>query len=263
MSAPALSRIRVAQPRATLTRVEAGLPTDPFLLTRFESFYQEVAALKAEAASHSAHGHGSHAPEEVRARLLSLLRQQEEDVSRTATLLGSEMYRQAQRVMACMADEIFSSLHWPAGSAWRSLEVELFEVRNHPGFDPDGPCMMKLSRLLQQDDPAYRELVAVYFYALSLSPREQQAREQYLRPIREMLGQTVDRKVEQGEHVFEESYAHTDTENPVALLPSVNRWWWALAIIVVVWLGVSWLMWIQVSSPADSQLQQIQQSLHP
>jgi type VI protein secretion system component VasF len=263
VSAPVLGRIRVAEPQATLTRVEAGLPTDPFLLTRFESFYQEVVALKAHAGGHSAHGHISRAPEEVRARLLSLLRQQEADVSRTATLLGSEMYRQAQRVMACMADEIFSSLHWPADSAWRSMEAELFEVRNHHGFSPDGPCMMKLGRLLDQDDPAYRELVAVYFYALSLSPLEEQAREQYLQTIREMLGQTVDRKVEQDKHIFEQSYAHTDAENPVTLLPPVNRSWWALVIIVVIWLGVSWLMWIQVSSPVSSHLQQIQQALHP
>lgn len=263
MRSSASSRRSNLPPRAALTLVESRLPADPFLLTRFESFYREVVELKAQLDHHSSHAHISLDPEEVHEKLLSLLDEQENQVSRTGTLLGVEMYRQAQRVMACMADEIFSGIHWPSGNAWRSLEVEMFEAEQQNGLDPAGPCIKKLELLLEQDDPAYRELAAVYFYALSLSEKEQPSRRKYLQPLYQMIGGSSGTAAEA--RAFPQAYTHTLAESQVAVLPATEKWWLALGAVVIVWLAVSWLLWAQLSSPLDEGLQRMKsmQETHP
>jgi hypothetical protein len=273
MNPSTLSRRKSLPPRAALTLVESRLPSDPFLLRRFEDFYREIVELRAQLAGHSSHAHSSHAhssheqvslrPEDVHKKLLALLTEQEQQVSRTGTLLGAEMYRQAQRVMACMADDIFSTVHWPPGTQWCSLEVELFEAVEMHGLAPEGPCMRKLELLLGQDDPAYRELAAVYFYALSMDKNQQHVRQQYLQPLLDMISGGTKQKAEDTARMFAQSYVHTLTENRVVLLPSAERWWLVLVGIVLIWLAASWLLWQQVSSPLEHKLEEIHQALKP
>jgi type VI protein secretion system component VasF len=258
LTSPALSRKQMALPRAALTLVEARLPADPFLLTHFETFYREIVEFKSGLAADRPGAPTFVQPDEIRAQLLAILLAQEELVSQTGTLLGFEMYRQAQRVMACMADEIFSAVAWPAKSSWHSLEMELFEADRQYGLALDGPCMKKLDPLLQQDDPAYRELATVYFYALALSGPHQQARQRYWQPLLEMVGGRNSKTTESG-RIFEQSYAHTLSEHKVAVLPTARKWWLALALIVFAWLSLSWFLWSQLSVPIRNQLQK----LHP
>lgn len=260
MTSSAPIRTRNPLSRAALTLVEAQLPSDPFLLVGFESFYREVMELKAQLGQHVSYGSASLHPQYARGKLLSLFAEQEEQVLRTCTSFGSEMYRQAKRVMACMADEIFSVVRWPSGSEWDSMEMELFEASEMTGLSPEGPCMKKLDLLLQQDDPAYRELAVVYFYALALNKKDDLARRRYLQPLAEMIsGQ--EKQILATDRVFTQPYAHTLTENRVALLPAVNRWWLVLAGFLLLWLLSSWLLWEQVISPVDDVLHKIQQLL--
>jgi hypothetical protein len=268
LTSPAVSRKQTLPARPALSLVETRLPADPFLLTRFERFYREMVECKSLLGGHSAHPRVSLHPENVPGRLLSLLLEQEEQVSHSGTLLGVEMYRQAQRVMACLADEIFSAFSWPAGMSWPSLEIELFAADKGYGLAPEGPCMKKLELLLQQDDPAYRELAAVYFYALALSGDERHARRQYWRPLIEMIG-GANGRVTEGGRVFGQNYAHTLAENRVATLPSAERWWLALLLIVLAWLSVSWVLWTRLTNQIDLELgkideaSSIQQTLRP
>jgi type VI secretion system protein ImpK len=256
LTSPAISRKPALPAPPALTVVETRLPADPFLLTRFERFYQEMVECRSQLGGHFAHARVSLQPNDVHGRLLSLLLEQEEQVSHSGTLLGVEMYRQAQRVMACLADEIFSASSLPAGTSWRSLEIELFAADKRYGLAPDGPCMKKLELLLQQDDPAYRELAEVYFYALALAGDEQHARQSYWRPLVEVIG-GANGKVTEGGRVFGQNYAHTLAENRVATLPSAERWWLALALIVLAWLSVSWVLWTQLTNPIHRELRRI------
>jgi hypothetical protein len=259
---PAVSRKQSAAPRAALTLVESRLPEDPFLLAHFERFYREVLESKSELSDHTPGAVPSRRAAEIHERLLALLLQQEDEVSRSGTLLGVEMYRQSQRVMACMADEIFSAAHWPANAPWQSLETELFEADRQYGLALDGPCMKKLDLLLQQDDPAYRELATVYFYALALARKNEDARQRYWPGLLKMIGGDSGQATENG-RVFAQSYAHTLAENKVTMLPSAHRWWLALALIACTWLSLSWLVWNYLSAPVQEKLDNIHQTLQP
>lgn len=260
MTSPAVSRKPVAPPRARLTLVEARLPSDPFLLTYFENFYCVLVDCKSKHATHAPGAPVSEQPGEIHEQLRKTLVEQEEEVFESGTLLGVEMYRQAQRVMACLADEIFSAAPWSGKDSWQSLEVELFESDRQYGLAIDGPCMKKLDPLLQQDDPAYRELAAVYFYALALADGKEDASERYRQPLLQMIGSQNGKATDHG-RVFEQSYAHTLTENKVAALPSAQRWWLGLALIILAWFSLSWLVWHDLSSPIENELQQIRQTM--
>jgi hypothetical protein len=253
VTSPAVSRKPTPPARSALTLVESRLPADPFLVACFERFYQELVDCKSGLPGHSSHIRGTLTAGDVHERLAALLTEQEEQVSRSSTLLGMEMYRQAQRVMACFADEIFAGVSWPAGTSWQSLEMQLFEADKRYGLSPDGPCMQKVEPLLQQDDPAYRELAAVYFYALALTETLPPASSRYWQPLAEMIGGAGGKMTESG-RVFGQSYAHTLAENRVGALPAAEKWWLTLAVIVLLWLAGSWFLWTELSYPIDREL---------
>lgn len=238
-----------------LTPLEVRLPYDPFLLTRFEEFYLELVRLKTQSAGHvqpsatSAH--------DIQQALAALLIRQEGEVERTGTLLGLEMYRQAQRVMACLADEVFASYLWPQGK-WPSLESELFGVEEPGGLSRGGQCFRKLDQLLREDDPVYRELASVYFYALVLGKAGDGETENHVAALGKMIAPAAN-----GSRLFAQSYAHTLAENKLTFLPSSRKWWLGLAGVLVAWLVLSWGLWIQVSSPVSAQLEEIWKMLRP
>ena len=238
-----------------LTQVEGRLPYDPFLLTRFEEFYAELARLKTQLNNHLQSSAIS--VQDAQQALAALLIQQESEVERTGTLLGLEMYRQAQRVMACLADEVCGSYPW-LKDKWPSLEVELFGVDKPGGLSRGGQCFRKLDQLLRQNDPVYRELASVYFYALVLGKAGDREMEDHVAALGKMITLAADPS-----HLFPQSYAHTLAENKLTFLPSPGKWWLGLAGIVVAWLALSWGLWNQVSSPVKTQLHEIRKMLRP
>ena len=238
-----------------LTKMEVRLPYDPFLLTRFEEFYEELVRFKTQLGGHTQPS--AIAAQDIQQALAALLAQQEREVERTGTLLGLEMYRQAQRVMACLADEVFGSYSWAKGK-WPSLEVELFRVDEPHGLSRGGQCFRKLDQLLHQDDPVYRELASVYFYALVLRKTDDLEMKDYVAALSKMISSTVD-----STRLFPQSYAHTLAENKLTFLPLSRKWWLGLAGIFVVWLAISWGLWIQVSTPVRIQLHEIWKTMLP
>jgi len=241
VSAPAPARKSGLTLVPSLNRVEIRLPDDPFLLTRFEEFYQELLRVKGLC---SAHDHVS--PASAQQTLSTFLKRQTNQVERTGTLLGVEMYRQAKRVMACLADEVFSADSWPRGDKWQSLESELFQTEEPGGFSPGGQCLRKLNQLILQDDPVFRELASVYFYALALGRPGHRDTESYMAALSQMVSSP-----DESNRVFAQSYAHTLAEDKIAFLPSPRKWLLLLASIVLGWFALSWLLWTQVSSPVE------------
>jgi type VI secretion system protein ImpK len=235
--------------------MEVRLPYDPFLLTRFEEFYEELVRFKMQLGGHIQPS--AIAAQDIQQALAALLAQQESAVARTGTLLGLEMYRQAQRVMACLADEVFGSYSWPEGK-WPSLEVELFRVDEPGGLSHGGQFFRKLDQLLHQDDPVYRELASVYFYALVLGKAGDRETKDYVAALGKMISPAVD-----GARLFPQSYAHTLAENKLTFLPSSRKWWLALTGIFVASLALSWGLWAQVSIPMRIQLDEIWKMMRP
>jgi hypothetical protein len=243
-------------PASPLNWVEIQLPDDPFLLSRFEDFYRKIVRWKKMVAASPAQN--GPAPDDVLQSLTDFLSAQKNEVERTGTLLGVEMYRQVQRVCVCLADEIFSRCTWPGGAKWLSLEARIFAIDEPAGFASGGQCIRKLDQLLEQGDPVYRELASVYFYALALAKPRDCDSEAYMAALIQFLPLAP-----AAPQWFPQSYAHTLAENRIAFLPSVAKWLWLLASILVVWLGLSWFLWARVSAPVEAGLRAIHAAAAP
>jgi len=243
---------------SALSRVEIQLPEDTFLLSRLEEFYREMVRLKAEFSGNTRPAAATaHMGQQ---RLAALLQKQEDEVARAGTLLGIEMYRQSKHVMACLADEVFAAYLQSSGGHWPSLESALFHIGpgEAGGLRPGGQCLKKLDQLLRQDDPVYRELAEVYFYALALGRPGDAEAASYLAALSEIISLQA-----KPDALFPQSYAHTQVEDKLVLLPSPKKWLWIGLWILLGWFALSWLLWAQVSDPVREQLNQIQDTRRP
>ncbi|NOT07089.1 MAG: hypothetical protein HOP28_02675, partial [Gemmatimonadales bacterium] len=117
----------------------AGLPRsllwgenrDAFILPRFREFYAEVIRLKRRVRSAGApvavaagERPGEEAANLVEQRLLGLLEQQALDCARLAGEPAAKLYKDAQYVMAALADETFLNLEWDGRGLWSSRLLE-------------------------------------------------------------------------------------------------------------------------------------------
>lgn len=238
------------------------------LLSQFREFYQELARLKAIALNPA----NSIAPmgkeealepavgaEEIWQRLLTLLESQAERASRSGGAFGFEVYREAQYLMAALADEFFLNENWPGRAGWVLLETRLFHSSSAGEL-----VFRKLDLLLLQRDPVYLDLAAVYFFALSLGfqgkfrgndPRNQLDR--YKRQLFAIIFRENPELLQRGKRIFPQTYMHTLSEGKALKLPHPRRWLLVFAGILFIWLAVSHLLWRNVTGPVVEHLDQI------
>ncbi len=193
-----------------------------------------------------------------RERLLAVLRSQEAEVARWAKGDVLDYYREAQYVMVAAADEVFVSLPWSGARYWEAnlLETERFGTRS-----AGQSVFTRIERLLAEAHPDKRELAAVYLAALALGFRGKYAG----RPDEGVLDQY---RVRLSEFIFQKSpdlgqpfrklipacYESTVAAGTGAKLRSPRTWWWAAAAIVLVWLGVSQVLWVSITGPLRDQI---------
>jgi len=241
-----------------------------FLLTQFREFYGEVARFKrtvayaplsaaeeeaigVEAVAGSAEGgHGTavaRATEtspmvlQVWQDLLTLLERQEQEAGQGGAF-AYEVYREAEYVMAALADEVFLHLEWEGKSSWPLLESRIFQshIAGEEVFN-------RIDRLLQRRDPFYLDLAAIYFTALSLGfegkyrgtddPRRRDYRLQLFR----MIYRREPKLYAAVAPLFPETYKYTLDKSEVKRLPAQWIWMWLVAAVLVLWVVLSQYTW--------------------
>jgi type VI secretion system protein ImpK len=238
------------------------------LLTQFREFYQELARLKALVAnpvsslSQLVEGESRDPAvqvEDIWQRLLSLLETQAERASRSGGAFGFEVYREAQYVMAALADELFLNEDWPGRQKWPLLETRLFRS------SAAGEVLFKkLDMLLLQRDPVYLDLATVYFFALSLgfegkfrgNDRQKQL-DYYKRQLFAMIFRHNPELLEKDNHLFQQTYSHTLAEGKISKLSHPRNWILLFVAIVVIWAAVSHSLWLHLTGPIGEQINQI------
>jgi type VI secretion system protein ImpK len=231
-----------------------------FLLNQFREFYAEVARLKrtVEVAgsvyvfdlpttdnpdpTSTANGVWQH--------LLSVLERQALEAGQTGGAFAFEIYREAQYVMAALADEIFLHFNWDGRSNWPLLESKLFQT--HIAGEV---IFQRLDRLLQRRDPFYLDLAAVYFMALSLGFQGKfrgndptNALETYRRQLFAMIYRRNPQLFVSNTAIFPQAYQNTLDRGAGRKLPNQNIWFALVAGVFVLWLGISHFAWSSVSS---------------
>jgi type VI secretion system protein ImpK len=238
------------------------------LLIQFREFYQELARLKQIAinplgsmSEFAAHQERIPAvqTEDIWQRLLTLLESQAERASRSGGAFGFEVYREAQYVMAALADEFFLNESWSGRQNWPLLETRLFR-----SAAAGEVVFKKLDLLLLQRDPVYLDLAAVYFFALSLGfqgkfrgndPQNQLDR--YKHQLFAMIFRQNPELLQKGNRIIPQTYQHTLAEGKALKLPHPRKWLFTFALIVVIWLAVSHVLWMRLTAPINEHLSDI------
>lgn len=247
-----------------------------FLLRQFREFHRELARLKRlveytapvpvaeSAAAGAAVGGGSsglapaahpESPENHAAvsgvwqQLLSILERQALEAGQTGGAFAFEVYREAQYVMAALADEIFLHLEWEGKLTWPLLESRLFQshIAGEAVFD-------RLDRLLQRRDPFYLDLAAVYFMALSLGfqgkfrgEASDERLEQYRRQLFVMIYRRNPKLFSATGPLFPQNYQSTLEKAVARKLPSERVWLLLVLAVLLAWLAASQYAWTSVT----------------
>jgi type VI secretion system protein ImpK len=240
---------------------------DVSVLREFEDFYSEVIRLRARAQSQadlSADGDEAAAAGDpavaIWSRLVDLLERQARLTSTSAGDIGYGLYREAQYVMAALADEIFLHTEWAGRDYWTNhlLESHFFNS-NIAGEE----IFRRLERLLRDPERGFSEIYAVYLLALALGFRgKYQGREDGGR-IDEMRRRLFLRVYHRKPQIpgtgrlFANCYDHTLDLGEAKRLPSPGRWFLALAASVFLWIGISTLVWHGLADGLEADLGKI------
>jgi type VI secretion system protein ImpK len=246
-----------------------------FLLSQFREFYREVARLKETVAyaapvstaeemvlaatvtgsgaavapamspveAPAAAGEPTPAVRGVWQQLLSLLERQAIEAGRGGAF-AYEVYREAQYVMAALADEDFLNLDWEGKSSWPLLESRLFET-HYAGEE----VFERVERLLQRKDPFYLDLAAVYFMALSLGfqgkyrGHDDRERLEYRRQLFKQIYRRDPKLFAAPAPLFPQSYQNTLDKSEVTRLPAQWTWMWLVGLVIVLWIAGSQYTW--------------------
>jgi len=238
---------------------------DISFLQEFQNFYSELIRLRQRAELGFDPSPFGGEPETgeitivIWTRLADLLDRQARLTGSSAGDIGHGLYREAQYVMAALADEIFLNIEWDGKEYWTShlLESHLFNS-NVAGEE----FFSRLDRLLREPERGYTDIYAIYLMALSLGFRgkyrghddggriEEARRALYVR-----IYHRKPELLRQGRKLFPECYAHTLDLGKAKKLPAPARWFWSLAAAIVIWLGISTLAWQSLSSDLHDDVQ--------
>ncbi len=228
-----------------------------FLLEQFRSFYAEIVDLKGRARR----GDWAYSDDEPRApegtpvtgatavsqRLLAHLENGAIEAARRGGAYGTALYREAQYVMAAVADEIFlHDLEWDGRNAWKD---NLLETRLFQSYVAGERFFTKLEDVLESRDPVFAELGAVYLMALTLGFRGRYRDTEdggRLEGYRRQLFYFVTRRqpgAEAPAHMFAEAYGHRLAEGEAKKLPHMRRWVALLVLFFASYLLVSHILW--------------------
>jgi len=243
---------------------------DLSFLSEFQDFYSEVirlrrlaeAGINLSAAEASAGSSADAQALYISSRLTGLMERQSLFAGRSVGEVGFGLYREVQYVMAALADETFLRLEWPGREYWTThlLETQLFDSHN-----AGEEFFRRMDALLDQPERAYTDIYAVYLMALSLGFRgkywtEENSRhiEAYRRRLFVRIYQRQPQLFSGQSRLFPESYRHTLNEGIARKLPSPSLWFIALAVAILVWLGMADFLWHNATDDLAVNLAKIQ-----
>jgi type VI secretion system protein ImpK len=234
-----------------------------FLIIQFREFYGELITLKKQARTGTlVHpsplaGEAGQLSEADRAanavleRLLGVFELQAAAAGRRSTDYRG-FYRQAEYVMAALADETMIHLDWAGRRIWENYLVEyrLFKTRiaGEVFFE-------RLERLLQTPDPVYKDLATIYLLALMLGFRgkyqgtdDHGEIDRYRRQLFTFIFHGQPELSKETKRLFPEAYLHTVEEGPGRKVPQIKGWVMLLAVLVAGYLLVSNFLWSSLTT---------------
>jgi type VI secretion system protein ImpK len=194
--------------------------------------------------------------ENVRQSLLGILGQQSLRIQELGGTMGYGLYREAEYVMASLADEIMLNAQWSGKAHWQLLEEELFHT--HASGDL---FFRKIDQLISSGATASADLAMIYFQALALDFRGRYRGDDANRNIERYRRQLYSHIYQHAPEdlpkhpFFLQNYQSEIDDTGGRRLPSPQMWWLVLSGILAVWLVASTLLWKQISDTVEKHIQ--------
>jgi len=247
------------------TITAAGLdPTSSQLVEQFREFYAELMNLKRRRAAWqvpsvptgdeepldqaSAAGAGSLDIDTVAHRLAMVLERQSKEAGRLGGHYGEGLYREAQYLMAALADEI--CIHDMPGGHVDAWTPRLLERRLFGTWEAGEEVFVRIERLLSGHETVNPELAVVYLMALALGfqgryrGRGDGGEIARLKvELHKLLFSRTPEIDQAGKRVSNQPYQHTVHHADTRPVPHLRRWLLAIAGAIVTLLVVGQVLW--------------------
>lgn len=180
-------------------------------------------------------------------KLYTILDRQALEATHQGGEFAAEVFREAQFIMASLADEIFLNIEWDGRPYW---EDNLLESRFFGSHDAGDLFFQKLSDFLAQRDPARKDLAQIYLLSLGLGFQGKYRNLDdggRLEALRKQLYTFInhrDSRLFVGEQrLFPEAYTHTLETGRAEQMQDKNAWMMATAGVFLLLLVFSHIMW--------------------
>lgn len=193
--------------------------------------------------------------------LVTVLEKQQVSVSRTGGEMGIKLYNDALFVMAAMADEVFLTMNWAGQEAWSKFLLENKFFGSSAGGDI---FFLKLDALLKNRDQVYSELAILFLLALSLGFRgkyhgvnDAGAIDTYKDQLYTFIFQKPPELNSPDKKLFADAYLHTLQLEAKTVIPGLKKWYGLLALLALTLLGISHIVWLQMTGEIGTIVSQI------
>jgi type VI secretion system protein ImpK len=240
-----------------MTSLWCSYPVEAFL-----HFHEELTAARRRVEEfpfiHHESSDGTSEPGEervrrVRAPLIASLRSQELEAGRRGGEAGSLRYRIAQFAMVALADEVFLTLDWDGRTRWGDslLETEFFGSRL-----AGEEFYVRCDELVRRSAGDERNLGLVYLLALNLGfegmvrgADDRSAITSHRTRLQSFAFPHGFPLSESRSQLMAQPYGHVLSGANRAALPNPRRWMTVFAVVILVYLGGSFLIWRSESAP--------------
>lgn len=245
------------------------MAAESFLLAQFRDFYREVIRWKERIVRDPrAFRTASDAGQEVTAAvvwqsLVSLLERQAIAVRRSGGEYAAEVFKEAQYLMAALADEMFLHLDWLGRTDWQGNLVEQRLFGTHRAGDE---VFRRIERILRSRDPLEVELARLYMMALALgfqgryrgSGPEGAARvDLYRRQLYTFVTNEDPDAPREAKPLFPEAYDSTLEVGEGRRFALVSRWVLGLVLVLLLWIVVSHQVWRGLVSDMEPVVERV------
>ena len=244
--------------------MSVSFATEYPLLAQFQQFYAELVRVKSAvetgnwgALSKDEAGPGAESSDSesvglVANRLAGFLEHQALEATKRGGDVGARLYREAQYVMAALADETcLHQMRWSAKDAWTS---QLLERRLFGSYSAGEEIFQRARALLAKRDRIFTEIALIYFYALALGFQgkfRDRADREPIEALKRDLYQFVFRQApnlaDEARRASPGAYRHTQHGAQPRTLPYLRRWLEGLGAVAAILLVVSLWLWLDAT----------------
>lgn len=203
--------------------------------------------------------------EEAVQRLQSLLEMQALEAGHQGGEFGVLFYKEAQYVMAALADEIFVTLDWTGRKYWRA---DLLETRLFGTYNAGDVFYQRLDKLLQSGDRVQADIAIVYLLALTMGFRGRLVGKDdgnrivdYKKKLYYYIYRTSPVLADPTHRLVPSAYQQNTVNLTARLLPSPSRWAWGVALAMGLYLFASHHFFHDAMHPLIEELNRADQTL--